>query len=430
MTGLVLCAVMVFCGAFEYRTGDPLSLFPVQTAVQDCSAPAVIMNPAYLPFTDSMLLNSNTGRPYSEKVLSTGSSSLQYGSDAYGFQFFWNSFGSDFYREHTVSLKAGFSLLSFLHAGISENIYFLRIRTDDLDMYRKSLQTDLALLITPVSWLNMAFIQTSIPALFDDRDRDLIYPERSAGVLLKPGKGFSLSWNITDTAIEKVNMFSAVVNPTTFMSVSGGYCRENSSLAASLGILAGNFFISYGLRFHPYLGYTHSIGVTYTFKPEIESIDYGRPLFSMSKKKLNIQTVSIEELKNIDGLKPVSARRIILFREKIGPVTEKSLIQIGLTGEEIRSLEEYVYGMERIKRKSFEGKKFKHGKKFKKIPPRNERIKEKFRKMIAAGIPAYKAITYSELSESVNTGEFHDRLYKDSSLDEEQKKFMEKICTD
>jgi len=429
MPGLVLCALMVLYGAFEYRTGDPVSLFSFQDAVQDCSSPVVIMNPAYLPLADSVLLNSNAGRPYSEKVLTTGSTSAQYCSDNYGLQFFWNSFGSDFYREHTFSLKAGYSFFPFLHGGISENLYLLNIRTDDMDINRKSIQTDLSLLLVPAKWFQLSFIQASIPSLLDDSDRDMIYPERSAGILLKPGKGFSLSWNLTDTAIQKVNTFTVTINPVKFMSVTGGYCRENSSLAASLSVLAGKFFVSYGLRFHPHLGYTHSAGVTYAFKPAIESLDYGTPLFSSNRKKINIQTASIDELKNIEGLKPLSARRIILFREKIGPVTEKSLVQIGLSSEEISILGEAVYGMGRVK-KNDDIKKFKQRRKFKKLPPRNERIKKKFRKMIAGGIPAYIAITYSELSESVNIDEFHDRLWKDSSLDEGQKNFVEKTCSD
>lgn len=427
MQGLILCAAMIFCGAFEYRTGDPQVLFPVQAAVQDCMTPVVVMNPSYLAFSDSLLLNSNASRPYSEKVLTTGSSSVQYGGKGYGFQFYWNCFGSEFYREHTVSLKAGYSLLPFLHTGISGNLYLLSIQTENLNMNRKSLQADLSVLFTPVTWLNMAFIQSSIPSLLDDRDRDMIYPERSAGILLKPGRGFSLSWNITDTAVEKVNTFNAVINPAKFMSVSGGYCRENSSLAASLGILAGNFFISYGLRLHPHLGYTHSIGITYSFRHGIETLDYGRPLFSSQRKRINIQTASADELKNIDGLRPLCADRIILFRKKIGPVTEKSLVQIGLTPVEIKSLEESVYGLERIKSNTAGGKKFRRGK-FKKLPPKNERIKEKFRKLIAVGISAYTAISYSELSETVDTSEFRNRLWNDSSLDEGQKNLVEKIC--
>jgi hypothetical protein len=424
---MLLYAAMIFHGAFEYKSGDPDSLFPVQQAIHDYNTPAIMITPALLPFAEGLILNSSAGRPYSEEILSTGGSAVQYGSGDYGFQFSWNSFGAGFYREHTFSVKAGYSILPFLQAGISENLYILKIDAGELSHEIRESDTDFAFLITPFPWINAAFIQNSIISLCSGRNSDILYPERSAGILLKPGKGFTLSWNITDTAVERANTFTAAINPASCFSISGGYCRENSSLAASFGVLAGNFFISYGLKYHPYLGYTHSLGITYTMSPSIESLDYGRPLFPNTATKINIRNASIDDLSKIDGLSALSAERIILYRNKIGPVTEKALIQIGLTGDEIKILEENVYGLERTHRNKEGGKNFK---KSRKKPPRNERVKEKFRRLINNGISAHTAITYSELSESGEINDIHNRLSKDSSLSEEQKKIIEKTCSE
>lgn len=423
--GLILYAVMICHGAFEYKTGSPDTLFPLQGAIHDYTTPVVMMTPALLPFAEGLLLNSSAGRPYSEEILSTASTAVQYGSDDYGVQTSWNSFGSDFYREHIFSLKAGYSIFPFLHTGISENLYILKIAADELSLERKEADTDLAVLLTPFPWLNAAFMQTGIVSLISKENEDLIYPERSAGILIKPGNGFSLSWNITDTAAERANIFSAALNPASFFSVKGGYCRENSSFAASFGILAHNFFISYGLRYHPYLGYTHSVGLTYTPAPQIETLNYGKPLFSSAEKKINIKTAAISDLKNINGLSEKSAARIISYREKIGPVTEKSLMQIGLTNEEIEIFEDNIYGLERASRNKEGSKDYR---KFKKRPPRSERIKLKFRRLIDGGIPAFTAITYSELSEKDDDNLFHNRLQNDGALSDEQKKLIEKIC--
>jgi len=423
---LILYAAMMYHGAFEYRTGDPNSLFPVQSAIQDYSSPVVMMTPALLPFANGFLLNSNAGRPYSEKVLTTGGSAVQYGGGDYGLQLSWNMFGADFYREHTFSLKAGFAIFPFLRAGISENLYILKISTSELSQERKASDTDLAFIISPFPWIDAAFIQTGMVSLFNNQNSDILYPERSAGILLKPGKGFSLSWNITDSAVEKINTFAATINPASFLSVNGGYCRENSSFSASIGVLAENFFVSYGLKYHPYLGYSHSIGITYALNPGIKSLDYGKPLFSRREKKINIKSAELDDLKKIDGLSRLSAERIILYKKKIGPVTEKALKQIGLTGEEIDILESNVYGFERSPRNKEGGKDFR---KFKKRPPRKERIKTKFRKLINEGIPAFKAITYSELSESGESDQLQNRLQNDNSLSDEQKKIIEKICS-
>lgn len=419
---LLFYATLALNGAFEYRTGSPDSLFPVQTAIHDYSTPVIMMSPALLPFTDGFTLNSSAGRPYSEGELVYASSAVQYGSGDYGLQFSWNMFGAEFYREHTLSLKTGYALFPFLNAGISENIYILKIESDQIPQRIKISGTDFALLFSPFQWINAAFIQTGLLTLLNGHDSDIIFPERSAGILLKPGRGFSATWNITETAAGRVNTFAVSINPTSFISMRGGYCRESSSFAASAGILADKFFVTYGLNYHPYLGYTHSLGVTFALHPVIESLNYGRPQISSGCRRVNIQRATSDELKNTAGLSDRSAGRIVLYRQKIGPVTEKALIQIGVSVEEISAMEDKIYGLERTPRN-------KNGeKKFVKKPPRKERIRSKFRSLIAAGISARIAITYSELSESGTIDDFHNRLHNDTSLNDQQKKSIERIC--
>ncbi len=427
---LLIYAALVYQGAFEYKTGDPDSLFPHQSAIHDFSSPAVMLNPALLPFADGFIANSNAGRPYSNELLTTTGLALQYGSGDFGIQSSWNSFGSDFYKENTFSLSAGYSVFSFLNAGITGNIHWLKIKIEDIYQDEQIPEAGFGILLAPLPWINAAFHQTGIVALAGKQNSEIIYPERSAGILFKPGKGFSLAWNVTETAALYANTFSAVINPAPFFSVKGGYCRENSSFSAAMGILAKDFYISYGLKFHPYLGYTHSIGITYAPESKIESLDYGKPMFRSVHKKVNINTAPFDDIKSIDGLSLRSAERIILFREKIGPITEKGLMQIGLTGDEIKNLEKNVYGLERTSRSKDGNKKFTFKKKkFIKIPPRNERIKSKFRELIDMGIPASKAINYSELSENVKRDEFLSTLFNDNSFSDEQKKIIEKVCS-
>ncbi|PKL17523.1 MAG: hypothetical protein CVV49_10735 [Spirochaetae bacterium HGW-Spirochaetae-5] len=364
---LLIYAAIVYQGAFEYKTGAPDSLFPMQIAVHDYSSPVVMLNPALLPFADGFIAGSSAGRPYTNEQLTTAGSAIQYGSGGdFGMQFSWDSFGADFYRENTFSLSAGYSIFPFLNAGVSGSIHWLKIDTGEINQDEQIPEGGYGILFAPLPWINAAFYQTGIAALAGKQNSEIIYPERSAGVLLKPGKGFSLAWNITETAALYANTFSAVINPAPFFSVKGGYCRENSSFSAamgilakdSMGILAKDFYISYGLKFHPYLGYTHSVGITYTPGSRMESLYYGKPLFGPVRKKININTASFDEIKLIDGLSLISAERIILFREKIGPITEKGLMQIGLTGDEIKNLEKNVYGLERTSRSKEGGEKY------------------------------------------------------------------------
>jgi DNA uptake protein ComE-like DNA-binding protein len=421
----LFCVVIIFQGAFEYRTENPDVLFPTLQAVYDYSYPAIMVNPAQLPQSDRFILNSNGGRPYSEKELLSGGMAMQYGSENYGLQISWNSFGADFYREHTFSLKAAYSIFSFFNVGISENLYILKIATNEFSENWKRNDTDISFLFLPFQWLNFAFTQTGIISLINEKNSDMLYSERSIGVLFKPGKGFSISWNNTDTAIERLNIFTVSVNPTKFLTLKAGYIKENSSFAATIGILADTLFISYGLRYHPFLGYSHSIGISYTIGSGIESLDYKKSLFATEREKININRASLDELKAIDGLSDVSAERIILYREKIGPVTDKALVQIGLTSDEIKIIRANTYGIERV---SVNKDGDTNTKKFVKSPPRKERIKGKFQELIKEGIQASTAIKYSELSESVNKNEFRTKLQSDNSLNSDQKKSIERIC--
>ncbi len=430
MTGIILYCVMILNGAFEYRSGNPSFLFPWQTAVQDTSCPVLTASPALLPFTGGPLFNAGASRPYSGGEIGTGSVALQYGPAEYGLQGSWNSFGSDFYREHTLSAMAGYAVFPFLSAGISENLYILKIQAEGLSLDKSFADSGFALLLNISPWFKAGLIQTNIFSMLNGKNADIIYPERSAGILLKPCRGFSLCWNITETAVERVNAFTAAVNPAPFFSVSGGYCRENSSLAASFTVSASGFFVSYGLRYHPYLGYSHSLGITCAPDRSVETLDYSRPLFRSSRKRINVKTASIEDFKEIEGLTPRSAERIVLYREKIGPVNEKALVQIGMTGDEIKSFESGVYGLERsVQKTGSEKLKGKVFKKYVKKPPRRERIKTKFRSLIGGGIRANTAILYSELSETADTEGFNRRLNSDGSLTAEQKKFIGKICS-
>ncbi|MCL1833648.1 MAG: helix-hairpin-helix domain-containing protein [Leptospirales bacterium] len=421
----LLYAVIIFHGTFEYRTENPDALFPTLQAVYDYSSPAVMMNPAQIPLSDRFIFNSNGGRPYSEKELMSGGAAVQYGSTNYGLQIFWNSFGADFYREHTFSLKAAYSIFSFFNIGISENLYILKIAADELSKDWRKSDTDISLLFSPYQWLNFAFTQTGIVSLINEKNDDILYNESSVGVLFKPGKGFSIAWNNTDTAIERVNIFTVSINPTNFITLKGGYCKENSSFSTAMGILASDLYISYGLKYHPFLGYSHSVGISYAIGSGIESLDYKKPLFSSDREKININRATLDDLKAITGLSDVSAERIILYREKIGPVTDKALMQIGLTSDEIKIIKANVYGIERASSGKDGEKNFK---KFVKSPPRQERIKTKFQNLIKGGIQASTAIKYSELSESVNKTEFRAKLQSDNSLSSDQKKAVERIC--
>ncbi len=428
-TSLLLYTAILCCTAFEYRTADPFSLFPYQVAAQVVTWPVAITNPAYLPGSGGLLLNSTASRPYCESELSAAGLYAQYGGTVHGLQGSWNSFGADFYREQTISVKCGYRPFTFLSAGISENIFAVDISLDGLSRKIRMADTDASMLFSPYSWIAVSVIQSCIVTKINKKNTDILYPERSAGISVKPAKGFSASWNITETAAGRVNSFAAAVNPVAFFTMHGGYSRENSALAAAFGVLVHGFMFSYGLRYHPYLGYTHSVGITFAPDFSADCLDYGRPIFSRPAKKTDIRAATIDDLKGIDGLSARSAERAIMYRDKIGPVTEKALVQIGMSGDEIALFDSQIYGLQRTPRNDGDNRP-RAGKKYSKRPPRGERIKNRFREIISCGVRSTQALSYSELCESSGAEIFHDTLDRDTTFSGGQKECIERTCTE
>ncbi len=218
----------------------------------------------------------------------------------------------------------------------------------------------------------------SIPAITENNKFEL-FPEWSTGLLVKPYTGFTLSWNITDTAGGYINSFTAGISPTSFLHLQSGYTPEDTRFAASITVLIKKINLSYSLSSHPFLGYTHSFGITLSSSSDFETIRYSTPSISIRNTKININSASAEEIKNIPGLCSRSSERIILYREKIGPVSEKGLSQIGLDNDEIASVKRNCYGLERDLRMKGDGIPAKKSRIKKTYIPPKERIKERFR---------------------------------------------------
>jgi hypothetical protein len=142
--------------------------------------------------------------------------------------------------------------------------------------------------------------------------------------------------------------------------------------------------------------------------------------------RVNINTADYDELMKLPGMNETFSRRIILYREKIGPVTRDSLVQIGMTGDEIRKLNAAVCGFER--RGSPDDKDQNKAKIKKRKPAGSELVKSRFKELLSAGIPAYQAARYSGLSADAYSAGFDGELSADSTLSAEQKRTIKRIC--
>lgn len=432
MAGSLIYSMIILLSAFEYSGGEPASLFPFTTAAETWPAPGVYRNPLSVTCTRGFTMSAYGSRPYSETGLHSYTSGLKYSSGDLGAQFLWHSFGTDFYRENRFTAGGGFSPSEKFIAACSVSAFRLDIDVEGESFSRVMYDADAALLFVPFNRISLSFVQNCVSTAVTGDNRYELYPERSAGILLKPSAGFSLSWNITDTAAGSINSFGAGISPVRFLSLRGGYTAEDSRIAGSLTIILKNINASYSLTSHPYLGYTHSFGITYSTATDIETVRYGTPVISAPEKKININSASPEEIRNIPGLSSRSSGRILLFREKRGSISEKALRQIGLNSDEIESVKLSCYGLARGSRAEDIGDDHSFTKKSrgrKVYIPQRERIKERFRMLIKHGIPAATAIRYSELPESAHRGDIESLLAEDSSLTGEQKDAVRRACS-
>jgi hypothetical protein len=425
----IITLTITLNSAFEYKTPVGSSPFPYLTAAHDYSCPGIISNPSLIPFVPGLSLSGAVSRPYSEDELVSGSSAVQYSSGTAGVNFLWNHFGTDIYRENIYSINAGYSPFNFFSLGLSGRVYSLTIEAEEISHSENIYDYGISATLRPLKFLDFSFIQENINSLKNNKNIETIYPERSAGILIKPDRGISLAWNITDTSSGIINTFTASVNPLPIFNLTGGYSRETASYNASASLFISNIKVGYNLRYHSYLGYTHTVALTLNTGSLPESISYSKIRNHEKISPVNINNAQYEDIINLPGMNETYAGRIIAYRDEIGPVSAEALSRIGMTSDDLRRFDEHIYGLERD-RLSLARNKQKKPKtyKWKKKESREDKAKRLFRQMLAKGIPANRGIEYSRLAAAGEKMKFRSILSNDKKLTEKQKAEVKRIC--
>lgn len=422
---LIAAVTLSLNSAFEAEFGDPKLLFPYIRAVQDTGSPVCVMNAAMLPYCEGFTATAAGGKPFYGYGLNSAYTSAQYGGSVLGLAGRWSSFGDQAYREDCAGAGAGLRAFNWLGAGLTADFYRLSIRCDSLYYGRTMYDFGGGFILAPVEWMRAGFMLRNIRSLMDEND--FVYGEWSCGLLIRPCRGLSFSWNITDNPAGLINTFTVNVNPLKNISSGFGYSAETSSFALNAGVLWNHIEVNYGLRFHPYLGYSHAVSITYSGRAVSESLWYGK-INRLPEKRVDIRTVSFEELSALGILSETSARRVILYREKIGPITRDALAKAGLSPSEIKMLTAHAYGFEKNTKNDSRDVARKKAKK-KEYVPRKVQVKRRFSEMIEEGVPAHQAALYSDMCMS-DRDSFRETLAEDASLDEAQKKIIRRVCGD
>ena len=336
--------------SFEYKESHPASLFPFYTASEEVSSPGNSTNPACLPMWQFWHISSAYGKPYSIEEINSGNMRLGTGFNDFGFQIGWSRFGIDEYMEDALEGNAGYKICKYLYWGLGVSYYNLHIDTQELSHNKNLTDFRASFLIMPFSWVSIGIQQENIVSIINKDREDMLYPNSSFGITVKPVQGISFTWNINKIYYDYINSYSitSFIHPN--LCLKAGYCREISTYSAAFIFLYQNTRVSYGLRHHSYLGLTHIIGVTVTSVPLVfEQVNYNKKLFRRhlpkKRRKVNIKYCELEELTEIPVLSHAEAERIIKYRNIIGPVSRKSLFQIGLSEKEIDQLHDYISGL-------------------------------------------------------------------------------------
>lgn len=424
--------------SFEYKENNPDSLFPFYTASEEAASPGNSANPAYLPLWEFWYINSAYGKPYSIQEINSCNIGLGTGFNNFGLQIRWSRFGIDEYMEDVLEGNTGYKICKYLYSGIGLSYYHLNIRTQEISQKENMTDFRLSFLVIPINWIRIGLQLENIVSIINKDREDLLYPNKGFGITVKPVQGIAFTWNINRIYYDYINSYSitSFIHPN--LCLKAGYCREISTYSAAFIFLYQKTRVSYGLRHHSYLGLTHTIGVTVTSIPLIfEQVNYNKKLFRQNlpqkRQKVNIKYCNLEELTEIPVLTKVSAERIIKYRDIIGPVSRKSLYQIGLSEKKINQLLDYISGLSPVTVEEKEDKNEKAFKtyKYSKKDYRDYKInlrKKLFQKLLEIKIKASTAFKIVELAKGNNRKELIREIGNQPDITLKEKTQIINIC--
>lgn len=423
---LLIIAVLSATSAFEYRSGAPLGLFPFPVAAIDESHPGNHANPAYLPLARHPYLTVSGTQPYGIEGLHNTGLAAGFAWRGLGVRAAFHRFGKESYREHIVECAIAYRPHRFISMGLGISYNHLAITVPEIAMNTGLVNGCLGIYIEPLAWLRISFRHDNSLSLLLTRVRDLLPPGWSAGLSLRPIPGLTLAWNINRTPFGYVNTVILSANPLKYVSISAGYSRETATFAASLAIVYRQVSVSYALRYHSHLGYSHVVGLTLsTGDLHPETISFNGRYFMDQKderEKISIARCTAGELLTIPGMSTARAAGIIDVRTRLGRVTVKKLRLMGMTDDEIAALRRNVRGIEDDSRRDNVAPS---------RPPRHDRraaSTDLFKKLLILGLPASQALELAETTVRRGPAALRDQVSHMNELDAALKQAVIRTC--
>jgi hypothetical protein len=421
---IFICMASLPIKAFDYLENSPSYLFPYNQAAIDATLPDGSSNPAYAPLIRYPYLHASGSKPYALDGLYSTLLKTGYGNGVFGAHASWSRFGFDRYLENVVEAGFGYRPVKYISLGAGVRYYNVSINTSEVRFSCNLFDGVVSVMAAPCDWLDISFQFENITSLFLKKRGDLLYPGWSAGASLKPISGLSLRWNINRTSCGYVNSISATVYILRYLSAAAGYSRESETCSAALSLIYRYVSVSYGLKYNPHLGFTHSVGVTLSaFEIPVKALNYGRMFAWISgaggTPKIDINSCTLEELMRIPGMKKILAERIIKHRASIGPIKKEDLMRIGMDRKEAASLISLADGFGEDNPRS--GKR-KSGKKHEKAR------KRLFSQLLKEGLSASASLEISGMAIKGEHRKILDKLGSMSGIGAEKKKKILELC--
>lgn len=421
-----LCAFTLALGAFEHGGSEGPLYFPSRQVAQDPTQYMVPLAAAALPGRRLFYAHSYYTHPYgmgqvTSRFVSAGCRYSRAGARAG-----WHRFGIDGYSEDTCTISAGASPLPFLSLGGDIRHYMLKIDTDEIHRTLSTWDTNLSAKLVPIPQVSIIFEQQNIHALVSGQHAHAIYPSRHGGLSVRLFEGFSTHVHITEDFFGRAAAFSVQGALLPSLTCSAGYAPLLESYSAGFTFSWLHMQATYSFSHHTYLGNTHAFGVTmYTGSFRYTPIPPARKpeddMHPLPPVVLDIRECGAEELAALSVIDDVYCRRIILYRDTMGPVTEKALYQVGLTGKDISRLMPHLTGLARRKGHT-------HTRKMKFCRISMAQRRTLFQDLLKKGVPAHTSLRISEMVQGSSPKDLHRYISSRKGLSPRMKKHIRALC--
>lgn len=363
---------------------------------------------------------------------------LSYNDTSYGISFLYT--GIDYYNTSEFNLFFANEIYRFFSFESNFKIGSLNYNTDSS---KHSLYSDIDFKVGGFIYSGI-FYSIEISDLYYSatqcRDFDLL--KWGTALSVKPFQGLLIEngFKSTGSGSSFYSSFQCALRHEII--IYSDYLFESNEIRTGLIFNRGLFSINYCLRYHPVLGNTHMLKLTYCSKPQkYNPVNYSSHFTGKTISKddlIDLQICTLDELTSISGIDKRTAQNIINIRKLHGELTIYGLKCAGCSTSQIDTLimysanplkEKIEYPRENKKKNNYKAKSIKKKKPDNRSKPISEvKAKLLFKDLTAAGIS--KSCSFEICRKSLKYSLYGLYGYIDSlkNLNPTEKTKAKKIC--